>query len=78
MAGKKISAKRAKLVGAKLGIDWRKIPFEEFHMGIEEELEHQSITHGNLLMTGQIALDHLEERKDYYSMLKKWERKDKK
>ncbi len=46
--------------------------FNEFLMGMNVELEHQDITHGDLIMTAKIALAHLKEMPDYYTKLKKY------
>ncbi len=67
-------------VGNKLGIDWKKIPFDQFAMGINVELEHgrkyakygTNITNDNPIMTGKIALIHIIESKTYYTDLKKY------
>jgi hypothetical protein len=67
----RISQGRAKKVGAKLGLDWGVYSLREFTMGMNAELEHRNVTHGNLLVTGKIAKAHLDELPDYYSRLKK-------
>jgi hypothetical protein len=67
-------------IGNKLKIDWKKISFNEFYMGINVELEHglkykrygTNITNDNPLMTGKIALIHIIEVPDYYTKLKKY------
>lgn len=41
--------------------------------GMNVELEHRKVTHGDALPTAQIALDHLKERADYYERLKRVE-----
>lgn len=66
-------------VGETLGIDWSKFDIEQFRMGLDVELEHgirnehTDVTHDDEIMTGKIALAHLNEFPDYYSRLKKME-----
>ncbi len=67
-------------VGNKLKINWKKIPFEQFFIGINVELEHgrkytrygTNITNDDPIMTGKIALIHIIEVKDYYTKLKRY------
>ncbi len=67
-------------VGNKLKIDWKKIPFDQFYIGINVELEHgrkyirygTNITNDDPIMTGKIALIHIIEVKDYYTKLKRY------
>ena len=54
-----------------LKLDSTKYDPEQFHMGMNVELEHQDITKGNLKMTAKIAMAHLREVPDYYTKLKK-------
>jgi len=75
-----ISKKLARAIGSVLGIDWDKTDLDEFHMGINAELEHGSalgektnVTKNDLFMTGRIALAHLIELPKYYTRLKKME-----
>lgn len=71
----------AKDIGNKLGIDWKKIPLQQFKMGLKVELEHGSkdkqtdVTHNNAVKTGKIAWAHLKEDPKYYTKLKKVEKK---
>ncbi len=76
MSPKKVfTAKKAKEIGEALGIDWSKYDVEQFRMGMDVELEHgtensvTNITNDDPLMTGKIALAHLNEFPDYYSRL---------
>jgi hypothetical protein len=76
----KITKKKSKAVGERLGIDWDEISLDEFHMGMNVELEHGSklgsktnITGNDLEITGKIALAHLLEDSVYYTKLKKIE-----
>jgi len=71
----------ALLIGVALGIDWRTSKFDvtQFRMGLDVELEHglkfpqTNVTYNNPIMTGKIALVHLQELSDYYYRLKKME-----
>ncbi len=74
------SAEQAKEIGDHLGVDWTQIDFEQFRMGIEVELEHglrdpaTDVTGNDPIMTGKIALAHLNEFPDYYTRLQEMER----
>jgi hypothetical protein len=76
---KQFSREDAKKVGETLGVDWSKFDIEQFRMGLDVELEHgirnehTDVTHDDEIMTGKIALAHLNEFPDYYSRLKKME-----
>ncbi|MFA5743013.1 MAG: DUF5661 family protein [Candidatus Paceibacterota bacterium] len=76
---KHFSFEEAKTIGESLGIDWSKFDVEQFRMGIDVELEHGSrdprtnVTNDDSIMTGKIALAHLNELPDYYTKLKKME-----
>lgn len=73
------SREEVRKIGEDLGIDWSKIDFEQFRMGLEVELEHGSVdpitnvTNNDPILTGKIAWAHLNELPDYYSRLKKIE-----
>ncbi|MFO7573233.1 MAG: DUF5661 family protein [Gaiellaceae bacterium] len=64
-------------IGEEIGIDWATSPFdvEQFHMGLEVELEHGAhdpetdVTHDDPILTGKIAWAHLKELSDYYTRL---------
>ncbi len=70
----------AKKIGDKLGIKWDKWDVEQFRMGLDVELEHgtispkTNITDDEPIMTGKIALAHLNEFADYYTRLAKLEK----
>ena len=76
---KKFTAEEAKNIGEQLRIDWTKFDVEQFRMGMDVELEHGSVdsntnvTDDDPLMTGKIALAHLNEFPDYYTRLYKME-----
>ena len=77
---KHFTAEQAKKIGEKLGIDWSKFDVEQFRMGMDVELEHglidpkTNVSNDNPLITGKIALAHLNEFPDYYTRLEKMER----
>lgn len=65
----------AKEIGEQLGIDWNKFDTEQFRIGMGIELEHgtvdsnTNVSDNNPLVTGKIALAHLNEFPDYYTRL---------
>lgn len=71
----------ARRVGSEIGIDWGSAPFdvEQFRMGMDVELEHGShdpatdVTNSDPIVTGKIALAHLNEFADYYTRLARME-----
>ncbi len=75
----KFTEDEAKEIGEKLGIDWTKFDMEQFRMGLGVELEHglrdskTNVTNDDPIMTGKIALAHLNELPDYYTRLEKME-----
>lgn len=76
MSPKKVfTTKKAKEIGEALGINWTKFDVEQFRMGMDVELEHgtensvTNVTNDDPLMTGKIALAHLNEFPDYYTRL---------
>ena len=52
---KRISQYVARKIGNALKVNWGKVDIKQFRMGVEVELEHRDVTHGNLKMTGKIA-----------------------
>lgn len=78
------TTEEAQKIGEKLKIDWSKFDVEQFRMGMDVELEHGNIdphtnvTNDDPLMTGKIALAHLNEFPDYYTRLNKMEEEAKK
>ena len=74
---KSFTAEEARSVGEQIGIDWDAAPFdvEQFRMGMDVELEHgfhdllTNVTEDDPLVTGKIALAHLNEFPDYYTRL---------
>ncbi len=71
----------AKTIGEQLGIDWSKFDVHQFWMGLEVELEHgavspsTNVTDDDPVLTGKIALAHLNEFSDYYDRLEEMEEK---
>ena len=81
MSSKKhFSADEAKKIGEQLGIKWDKFDLEQFRMGMDVELEHglvdpnTNVSNDDPLITGKIALAHLNEFSDYYTRLEKMEK----
>lgn len=68
-------------IGDALGIHWDTFDVEQFSMGLNVELEHgqrdpaTDVTHDDPLLTGRIALAHLNEIPDYYTRLAVMEKK---
>lgn len=54
-----------------------KLPYklDEVYAGLNVELEHSNLTKGDVEKTLKIVLAHLRELPDYYTRLKKMERK---
>ncbi|MBU0493371.1 MAG: hypothetical protein KKA73_04060 [Chloroflexi bacterium] len=79
MGSKHFTTEQAKQIGATLGIDWQKFDVEQFRMGLDVELEHgtqdpaTNVTNDDPIMTGKIALAHLNEFPDYYTRLDQME-----
>ena len=76
---KTFTTEQAKEIGEQLGITWDKYDVEQFRMGMDVELEHgtvdsnTNVTDDDPLMTGKIALAHLNELPDYYTRLEEME-----
>lgn len=81
MGRTKFSKEEAAAIALLLGIDFAKTKFDlnQFWMGVNIELEHgkiydeTNVTSDNPLLTGKIALAHLNEFPDYYTRLAKLE-----
>ena len=77
---KHFTSEEAKKIGEELGIDWSKFDIEQYRMGMDVELEHglvdphTNVTNNDPIMTGKIALAHLNEFSDYYTRLDKMEK----
>ena len=79
-AKKQFTTEQARQIGETLGIDWKHFNVEQFRMGLDVELEHgladpfTNVTGDDPILTGKIALAHLNEIADYYTRLGKMER----
>jgi hypothetical protein len=77
---KLFSEEEAKQIGNKLGIKWDKFDADQFRRGLNVELEHglrneeTNITNNDPILTGKIALAHLNEFPDYYNKLETLEK----
>jgi hypothetical protein len=75
----RFTTEEAREIGDKLGIDWSRFNVEQFRMGLDVELEHglrdpsTNVTDDDPIVTGKIALAHLNEFADYYTRLDKME-----
>jgi len=67
----------AKKLGDKLKVDWKKVDLKQFTSGIRTEREHADVTKLDPVKTAKIALAHLKEVPDYYTKLKKVEKRGK-
>ena len=81
MTGRKsFTVKEAREIGEKIGIKWDKFDVDQFRRGMNVELEHglvslqTNVTNDDPIMTGKIALAHLNEFADYYNRLEKMEK----
>ena len=74
------TAAQALEIGNALGIDWSAFDVEQFRMGLNVELEHgrqdpaTDVTGDDPVITGRIALAHLNEFPDYYTRLARMEK----
>lgn len=75
------TTQEARRIAAAIGINWHAVQFdlEQFRMGLDVELEHgtrdaaTNVTNDDPILTGKIALAHLNELPDYYTRLAKME-----
>ena len=80
MTKKHFTTEDARRIGNSLGITWSAFDVEQFRMGLDVELEHglvdpvTNVTNDDPVMTGKIALAHLNEFPDYYTRLYKMEK----
>jgi hypothetical protein len=76
---KRFTTEEARRIGATLGIDWSEFDVEQFRTGLDVELEHgtvdlaTNVTGDDPILTGKIALAHLNEFPDYYTRLAEME-----
>lgn len=77
---KYFTAEQARQIGEQLGIDWTRFDVDQYRMGLDVELEHglndpsTDVTGNDPILTGKIALAHLNEYPDYYTRLAKMEK----
>jgi len=75
MVKKVFTTEQARDVAKKIGVDFKKWNVEQFRMGMDVELEHgkvdprTNVTNDDPVITGKIALAHLNEFPDYYTRL---------
>lgn len=68
-----ITEEQAKEVANKLNVNFDLFPIEDFITGLNIELEHgkvnsiTNVTNDDLILTGKIALAHLNEFPNYYN-----------
>jgi hypothetical protein len=80
MTKKHFTTEDASRIGKILGITWSPYDVEQFRMGLDVELEHglvdqaTNVTNDDPVITGKIALAHLNEFPDYYTRLAKMEK----
>jgi len=76
---RRTSTDEARRVGDEIGVDWERFDLEQFRAGMDVEYEHGSrdpqtdVTGDDPVVTGKIALAHLNEFSDYYTRLAKME-----
>jgi len=76
---KSFTEEQAKETGEKLGVRWDKFDVDQFRRGMDVELEHgtvdenTNVTNDDPIITGKIALAHLNEFADYYDRLEEME-----
>ena len=79
--GDRFTDEDARRIGEEIGIDWATAPFDvdQFRRGLHVELEHglhdpaTDVTGDDPILTGKIALAHLNEFPDYYTRLERME-----
>ena len=77
---KHFTTQEVERIGESLGADWSNFDIDQFRKGMDVELEHglvnnhTNVTDDNSVMTGKIALAHLNEFPDYYTRLEKMEK----
>jgi len=70
-----VTQEEAKNILSIVNIKGMDIPLEDFHQGLEVELEHgtryedANITNNHPILTGKIVLAHLKETMDYYKRI---------
>lgn len=76
---RKFTTAQARAMGNKLGIDWKRVSVDQFQAGLEAEAEHDEDPDTDVVGPetdiGKIALVHLREIPDYYTRLRRMERR---
>lgn len=78
---KLFTAREAKEIGDKLGIDWEQIDIKQFHRGMNAELEdgaYNPVTNfasDDPILVGKVVRAHLHESANYYTEWAKMEKK---
>ena len=78
---KLFTAREAKEIGDKLGIDWEQIDIRQFHRGMNAELEdgaYNPVTNfasDDPILVGKVVRAHLHESANYYIEWAKMEKK---
>jgi hypothetical protein len=73
------TAEEARAIGEQLGVAWDRFDVDQFRRGLRVELEHglidpaTNVTGDDPVITGKIALAHLNEFPDYYTRLHEME-----
>ena len=76
---RRTTTEEARRVGDAIGVDWTRFDLEQFRAGMDVEFELGShdpqtdVTHDDPIVTGKIALAHLNEFPDYYTRLEQME-----
>ena len=74
---KQISIDEARRVGESLHLDWEQVDLEEFRQGLMGNHKPGTIdpetglAYEDVLLTGKVVLEHMEEFPDYFSRLAK-------
>jgi hypothetical protein len=78
-AKKQFTVEEAREIGRQLEVDFSKFDAEQFRTGLNVELEHgriesrTNVSNDDPIVTGKIALAHLNEFPDYYVRLARME-----
>ncbi len=67
--GKDFTLEDSRRIGDRIGVDWSQVYLNQLTMGLNVEMEHSDVTGADEETTARIALAHLRERPDYYTML---------
>lgn len=70
-----IDIKTSRIMADVFKINLNVVDINQWHKGLNIELEHRDITKENLILTSKIAIAHLKEFPDYYDRLEEMEKK---